>query len=240
MQRACETTFTAHCDSRSHRRGGSQTRPYKTNTRRETVIQSYGLPADFSVKRSRTLSLSALPSTALPSSLARAAFTTAPICFSESAPDSEMASSMARRMSSSLGAAGKYCSIIFISLASLSARSWRPPWRELFDGFLALLDESLQDLQGLHIVERAHFVDFLELERAFDHAQDAQAQLVLFLHGGGKIALDAVNVSHSVVPRFANQNSTRISNRARAKGRWVAAIQIETHARHEKLFGEFA
>src|SRR5580700_8042307 len=88
---------------------------------------SQGFPAALSVRRSRTLSLSNLPSMDLPSSLARAAFTTLPICFRESAPDSVMASSTARCISTSLGAAGKYFSMMAISLASLSARSLRPP-----------------------------------------------------------------------------------------------------------------
>ncbi|MFZ1033311.1 MAG: hypothetical protein WAN72_15060 [Candidatus Acidiferrales bacterium] len=56
---------------------------------------------------------------------------------------------------------------------------------KLLDGFLALFDESLQHLQGFHVVERAHFVNFLELERALHHAQDAETQLVLFFHGSG-------------------------------------------------------
>ena len=86
---------------------------------------------------------------------------------------------------------------------------------ELLDGFLALLDERLQDLQGLHIVEWAHFVNFFELERAFDHAQDAEAQLVLFFHGSGQVALDAVNVSHSLSPDLR----TRIAHRFRFAAR---------------------
>jgi hypothetical protein len=55
-----------------------------------------GFPADFSVRRSRTRSLKALPSTDFPSRRARAALITAPICFSESAPASAMAASTAR------------------------------------------------------------------------------------------------------------------------------------------------
>jgi hypothetical protein len=58
-------------------------------------------------RRSRTLSLRTLPSTVLPSRRARAALITAPICLSESASVSATASSMAREISASVGAAGK-------------------------------------------------------------------------------------------------------------------------------------
>jgi hypothetical protein len=67
---------------------------------------------------------------------------------------------------------------------------------ELFDGFFALLDEGLQNLQRFEIVKRAHFVDFFEFQGAFDHAQDAEAQLVFFLHGRGEVALNFFDVSH--------------------------------------------
>ena len=70
---------------------------------------------------------------------------------------------------------------------------------ELIDGFAALLDQGLQNLQGFQIVERTHFFDFLVLQGAFDHAQDAEAQLVFFLHGGGQVALNAFDVAHLVV-----------------------------------------
>jgi hypothetical protein len=63
--------------------------------------------ADSYERRSRTLSLRSFPSTVLPSSLARAALMTAPICFGESAEVSSMASSMARATSASLGAGGR-------------------------------------------------------------------------------------------------------------------------------------
>src|SRR5271154_1791458 len=73
---------------------------------------------------------------------------------------------------------------------------------ELFDGFVALLDESLENLQRFEIVERAHLFDFFMFEGALHHAQDAQPQLVFLLHGRGQITLDAIDVTHSwVSPR---------------------------------------
>ena len=66
-----------------------------------------GTGYDFGVRRSRTLSLRALPSMDLPSRRERAALITAPICFRESAPASSMACSMAWWSSSSVGAAGR-------------------------------------------------------------------------------------------------------------------------------------
>ena len=71
---------------------------------------------------------------------------------------------------------------------------------ELLDGFLALFDEGLQNLQGFQIVERAHLVNFFELQGAFDHAQDAEAQLIFFLHGRGEVALNFFDVAHWLSP----------------------------------------
>src|SRR5258708_31160852 len=61
----------------------------------------------FHERRWRTRSLSALPSTALPSRAALAALTTAPICFIEFAPVSAMALVMAACISAALAAAGE-------------------------------------------------------------------------------------------------------------------------------------
>ena len=58
-------------------------------------------------RRSRTRSLSALPSTVLPSRAALTAFTTAPICLMEFAPDSAMALAMAVSISAVLAPAGR-------------------------------------------------------------------------------------------------------------------------------------
>jgi hypothetical protein len=61
----------------------------------------------FCERRSRTRSLRTFPSTVFPSSFIFAALITAPICFSESAPVSAIASSIARIISASFGAGGK-------------------------------------------------------------------------------------------------------------------------------------
>ena len=58
-------------------------------------------------KRSRTRSLKTLPSTVLPCSAVFAAFTTAPICFIEFAPVSEIALAIAASISASLAPAGR-------------------------------------------------------------------------------------------------------------------------------------
>jgi len=71
-------------------------RPFQLiNLRGGADERSAGLCRLYLVRRSRTLSLSTFPSTVFPSRRARAALITAPICFSESAPASAMASSMA-------------------------------------------------------------------------------------------------------------------------------------------------
>ena len=56
---------------------------------------------------------------------------------------------------------------------------------KLLGGIVALFDERLQHLKGFHIVERAHLFDFLEFQGGLHHAQDTQAEFVLFFHGGG-------------------------------------------------------
>ena len=71
-------------------------RPFQlVNPRGGADERSAGFCRLYLVRRSRTLSLSTFPSTVFPSRRARAALITAPICFSESAPASAMASSMA-------------------------------------------------------------------------------------------------------------------------------------------------
>ena len=71
-------------------------RPFQLlNLRGGAGERSVGLGCLYLVRRWRTLSLRSFPSTVLPSRRARAALITAPICFSESAPASAIASSMA-------------------------------------------------------------------------------------------------------------------------------------------------
>jgi hypothetical protein len=61
---------------------------------------------------------------------------------------------------------------------------------ELVDRLFALLDERLQQLDGLGFVQGANFFRFLVLDRGLDAAEDTQAELVLCAHGAGKIFLD--------------------------------------------------
>jgi len=95
---ACRDVALAKaCPERSRRK-----RSRRAGTRMR--LFTFSLPYE---RRSRTLSLRTFLSTVFPSSLARAAFTTAPICLRESAPVSAMASSTAREISASLGAGGR-------------------------------------------------------------------------------------------------------------------------------------
>jgi hypothetical protein len=61
---------------------------------------------------------------------------------------------------------------------------------ELVDGFFALLDERLQDLDGFGFVERVDFFGFFVLDGGFDAAQDAQEEFVFRAHGVGEVFLD--------------------------------------------------
>src|SRR5580692_5419166 len=103
---------------------------------------------------------------------------------------------------------------------------------ELFDGFLALFDERLQDLQRLEIVERAHFVDFFELQSAFDHAQDTEAQLVLLFHGRGEVALNFFDVSHWLSPEVQPEYHTDNGARSHLHPDLHAARDLNSHDSH--------
>lgn len=67
---------------------------------------------------------------------------------------------------------------------------------ELFDGFLALLDERLEELDGFGFVERADFFRLFVLDGGLDAAQDAEAQLVPGAHGVDEVFLDFFSESH--------------------------------------------
>ena len=102
-----------------------------------------------------------------------AAFTTAPICLMEFAPVSAMALSMAAFISAVAGAGGEIgfedgqlFGFFFGQLGAIA-------FCKLLDGFLALLDEGLQDLNGLGLVEHADFFYLFMLDGGLDAAQDA-------------------------------------------------------------------
>jgi len=67
---------------------------------------------------------------------------------------------------------------------------------ELVDGFLALLDKRLEDLDGFVFIEGADFFDFLVLDGGFDAADDAEAQLVFGAHGVDQVFLDFFGKCH--------------------------------------------
>jgi hypothetical protein len=67
---------------------------------------------------------------------------------------------------------------------------------ELIDGFFALLDEGLQELDGFGLVELAKLFCFFVGDGGFDHAEDAKAELVFGAHGVGEIFLDFFGESH--------------------------------------------
>ena len=68
---------------------------------------------------------------------------------------------------------------------------------ELVDGFFALLDESLQQLDGLGLVELAEFFVFFVGDGGLDAANDAEAEFVLGAHCVGEIFLDFFGESHA-------------------------------------------
>jgi len=67
---------------------------------------------------------------------------------------------------------------------------------ELLDGFLALLDEGLQQLDGFRLVELAELFGFFVGDGGLDHAEDAEAEFVLGAHGVSEVFLDFFGESH--------------------------------------------
>jgi hypothetical protein len=67
---------------------------------------------------------------------------------------------------------------------------------ELVDGFFALLDERLEDLDGFGFVERVNFLCFFVLDGGLDAAQDAEAEFVLGAHGVNQVFLDFFSDCH--------------------------------------------
>jgi len=67
---------------------------------------------------------------------------------------------------------------------------------ELIDGFFALLDEGLQELDGFGFVELAELFGFLVGDGGFDHTEDAETELVFGAHGVGEVFLDFFGESH--------------------------------------------
>ena len=67
---------------------------------------------------------------------------------------------------------------------------------KLVDGFFALLDERLQDLDGFGLVESPDFFGFLILDGGFEAAEDAEAEFVFGAHGVGQVFLDFFGESH--------------------------------------------
>jgi hypothetical protein len=68
---------------------------------------------------------------------------------------------------------------------------------KLVDGFFALLDERLQDLDGFGFVERVDFFGFLILDGGLDAAQDAEAEFIFGAHGVNQVFLDFFGDGHA-------------------------------------------
>ena len=77
---------------------------------------------------------------------------------------------MAAFISSAEAPAGRYDSMMASFPAFLFGEFGAVALGELVDGFLALLQDRLQQLNGLRLVELADFFDFLELDGGFDRA----------------------------------------------------------------------
>src|SRR6266436_4999884 len=67
---------------------------------------------------------------------------------------------------------------------------------KLLDGFLALLHQRLQDLNGFRLVQRANLFDFPVLDGRFDSPQNAQAQFVFRAHGVDQVLLNFLRKTH--------------------------------------------
>jgi hypothetical protein len=67
---------------------------------------------------------------------------------------------------------------------------------ELVDGFFALLNEGLQDLDGFRFIERVDFLGFFVLDGGFYSAKDTQAELVFGAHSVDEVFLDFFGDGH--------------------------------------------
>ena len=143
-----------------------------------------------------TSSLTVLPSTFWPASLAIAAFITRPMSFGDAAPVSAMASATAR--SSAAGSAGgRQVRLEDRDLRGFLVHEILPAaLRELLDGIAALLDERADDLARFRVVERAGLLDLAVHQRGLEHAQRAQSRRVLLPHRVGDGRAHLVDERH--------------------------------------------
>jgi len=77
----------------------------------------------------------------------------------------------------------------------------------LVDGFFALLDQRLQDLDGFGFVERVDFLGFFVLDGGLDAAEDAEAEFVFGAHRVGQVFLNFFGESHRF--NIAEENERR-------------------------------
>ena len=85
-----------------------------------------------------------------------------------------------------------------ISEASFAASSGRPPFVELFDGVLALLDHGGEDLQLFLLVQVGALVDAFHLQCCLHHSQGGEAQLFLATHGVNHLFLNTFGQAHGL------------------------------------------
>jgi len=106
---------------------------------------------------------------------------------------------------------------------------------ELFNRFLALLYEGLQNLDGLGVVEGAYFFDFLVLDGGLDSAQDAEPQFILGAHSVDQVFLDFFGKTHL---RFLT--TLNIADGQMRREEWFAAwheSRLFDSARRARYFG---
>src|SRR3989442_12540076 len=128
------------------------------------------------LSRSRTRSLSTLPSTVFPSRRVLAALITAPICLGEFMRfgDGRFDRLLELRVA---GSSGQIAFDDSNFLGFFISQVGAPAAAELLDRFSTLLDQGLEHLERLGILEWAALLDFLVLERSLDHAQTTRTQL---------------------------------------------------------------
>jgi len=136
-----------------------------------------------------TASLTALPSTVLPTSSAMTAFMTLPKSFADIAPVAPTARSTAAASSSPVTAGGWNCSRTAISRCSCWTRSGRLP-------LVNCSIEAGDDLQILGRLERPALFDFPVHQRRLQHAQGAERAGVLGLHGIDDLLADVFDERH--------------------------------------------
>ena len=123
---------------------------------------------------------------------------TAPMSFGDVAPVSATASSTARAMSSAEAAPGRYSWMTVASRSSFCGEVLAAGRPELLGGVPALLDQGVEDAQGVLVPEAPGHLGLAKLQRGLDHPERAEPLGLARLERLGQIPVDPLRRSSSM------------------------------------------